>query len=90
MLIANLQANPAVAPEQDEALSRCHTPGGVWIRYPSRYQGMNPPICADLPAGSVIQYLNFEDSDDYCGSDNMQLVRALALNTSSGKSKSHN
>jgi|SRR5690242_11295123 len=86
MLIANLRADLSVNEFEDWAWSRCNVPDGVWVRYPQRYIGMNPPIVASPPpSGSPIRYWNFDDADGFCGSDNMKLVQALALAPTSCK-----
>ena len=80
MLIANLKANSATPEPQDWAWPRCNTPHGVWVRYPKLNKGMNPPIVAETPpAGSAITFINFEDPDGFCGSNNERLVQALAM-----------
>ena len=86
MLIANLRADPATPESEDWIWSRCHIPHGVWIRYPKRYIGINPPIIAEQPSGNnSIKFLDFEDPDGFCGSDNEDLIRALALSKIPGK-----
>jgi hypothetical protein len=78
LLIANLQADPQVFPENDWAWSSCHTIAGTWIRYPERNRGLNQPIqAAPPPDGSAIKFTNFTDSSGTCGSDNADLVGAL-------------
>jgi hypothetical protein len=84
MLIANLKF-------EDTRWSRCRTPHGVWIRYPVRYRGINPPIVAgNLPNGSAIQFIDFEDGTGICGSDNKELVQALALQPTANAGMSFN
>lgn len=81
MLIANLRADSTVAEHEDWAWSRCNVPHGVWVQYPERYRGMNPPIVASAPSsGSPIKFWTFNDSDGFCSSGNGKLIQALALN----------
>lgn len=83
MLIANLKANPYGPEGQDRIWSRCNTAESLWIRYPERNKGVNPPIVASSPPNdSPIKFSNFDDPDGYCGSDNRELVEALALGSS--------
>jgi hypothetical protein len=78
MLVANLRANPAMLESQDWIWSRCNIPHGVWIRYPQKYRGINPPIVAQSPSNSSpVSFLEFSDPDGFCGSDNNELVQAL-------------
>jgi hypothetical protein len=89
MYIANLEASSETASSQHLMWSRCHTPQNVWIRYPQRYKGINPPIVAgSLQDDSQIQYLELEDDDGTCGSDNKERVEALGLHPGSNNQES--
>jgi hypothetical protein len=80
LLIANLRGDLNTPKDKDWLLARCHTNGGTWIRYPERYKGINEPIVAEPPNhGSQVQFIDFSDPDDACGSDNVDLLNALAL-----------
>ena len=83
MYIANLQEDPETPDSQHPAWSRCYVPQNVWVRYPQRYKGFNPPIVADpLPDNSQIHFLALGDDGGLCGSNNKERVRALALQSS--------
>lgn len=83
MYIANLQENSETPDSQHPVWSRCYVPQNVWIRYPQRYKGINPPIVADpLPENSQIRCLQLEDDGGLCGSDNKERIRALTLQSS--------
>ena len=83
MYIANLQEDSEAPDSQHPVWSRCFVPQNVWVRYPQRYKGINPPIVADtLPNNSQIRYLQLEDDGGLCGSDNKERVKALALQSS--------
>ncbi|KAI1663550.1 Lytic polysaccharide monooxygenase [Pyrenophora tritici-repentis] len=89
MYIANLQANPEIVDVQHQNWSRCHIPQNVWVRYPQRYKGINTPIVADsLEDNSQIQYLELEDDDGVCGSDNKERTKALGLRSGSNDQES--
>ena len=80
MYIANLQANSEIVGSQQSMWSQCQIPQNVWIRYPERYKGINPPIVADsLQDDSQIQFLELEDDGGMCGSDNKVRCQALRL-----------
>ncbi|KAF2844046.1 lytic polysaccharide monooxygenase [Plenodomus tracheiphilus IPT5] len=84
MYIANLQADPETVDSQHQIWSPCHVPQNVWIRYPQRYKGINPPIVADsLRDNSQIQYLELKDDGGICGSDNKDRAEALGLRSGS-------
>ncbi|KAL6153212.1 hypothetical protein ACJBU6_08370 [Exserohilum turcicum] len=83
MFIANLQETPETPDSQHPVWSRCFVPQNVWVRYPQRYKGINPPIVADtLPNNSQIRHLELGDDGGLCGSDNKERVKALALQSS--------
>jgi hypothetical protein len=89
MYIANLQANPETVSSQHSTWSQCHIPQNVWIRYPQRYKGINPPIVADsLRDDSQVQYLELEEDGGICGSDNKERAKALGLQSSSDDQES--
>jgi hypothetical protein len=89
MYIANLQANTETVDAQHQNWSRCHIPQNVWIRYPQRYKGINPPIIANsLHENSQIQYFEIEDDDGVCGSDNKERTEALGLRSGSDNQES--
>ena len=61
----------------------------MWIRYPQRYRGINPPIVADsLRNNSQIQHLELKDDGGICGSDNKERVEALGLRSGSNYEES--
>lgn len=73
LLIANLK--PLTNDNAlDEELSRCRTEDGTSVEYPARYEGFNAVIRAPIA-------LNFQPSpggnDSACGSDDVDVVRAL-------------
>jgi hypothetical protein len=84
MYIANLQADPERVDSQHRNWSKCYIPQNVWVRYPQRYKGINPPIVADsLRDNSQIQYLELQDDSGICGSDNKERAEALGLRSGS-------
>jgi hypothetical protein len=87
--IANLQADPDIVDSQHQNWSQCYIPQNVWVCYPQRYKGINPPIVADsLRDNSQIQYLELEDDGGICGSDNKERVEALELRSGSDNQES--
>ncbi|KAJ6280866.1 hypothetical protein J3E71DRAFT_360386 [Bipolaris maydis] len=83
MFIANLQETLETPDSQHPVWSWCFVPQNVWVRYPQRYKGINPPIVADtLLNNSQIRHLELGDDGGLCGSDNKERVKALALQSS--------